>query len=391
VVTGFDLASIDGGAYVTCGLTSLGTAYCWGNNFSGQLGNAATGASELLPVAVAPPSGSTTPLEYGAIDVGYGHVCALAKGGQVFCWGSNEYGQLGTGTGGSGMLESVPTPVVGSYLFTSVSVGSSHTCALDKGGLAYCWGINYAGQLGTGTLGPETCANAIECSTVPLAVAPPVGAANPLAFSSISPGSGFTCGVAKGGQLFCWGDNANGQLGIGTVADGTDKLEPTPAASGLRFTAVSAGADHACALAKGGALYCWGKNEFGEVGNGTTEVVSAPVAVIGGLTFTDVSAGLAYDGGETRTCAIAKGGKAYCWGDNAGGRLGAGVSGGIRAEPTAVAGGHIFTAVTTGMIQSCGVTRANGAYCWGSNFEGELGVGSLTSYMAPVPVGSPAP
>ena len=392
LVTGFDLASVDAGGHTTCGLTSVGQAYCWGHNFFGTVGNGTPGANVLVPTAVVSPAGSATPLEFSTISVGYEHVCAVTKSGQAFCWGRNNLGQLGIGIEATGVDMSVPTPVEGGLRFATVTAGRTHTCALDTNGLAYCWGNAYGGALGIGTVPPAFCGSMAPCSPEPVAVAPPVGSDTPLTFTSISAGEAFTCGVAKGGQTFCWGINENGELGIGSTSlSVTEKLVPTPIASGLLFTAVSAGGDHACALAKGGTLYCWGKNEFGEVGNGTTGLASAPVPVIGGHTFTSVSASLAYDGGEVGTCAIAKGGDMYCWGENGSRRLGTGTGGGIATVPVAVAGGHTFTVVTTGIVTTCGVTKANGAYCWGTNTEGQIGDGtSQTTYAAPTPVSPPA-
>jgi alpha-tubulin suppressor-like RCC1 family protein len=390
VTIGFDLVEVETGSYSTCGLDGFGRAYCWGHNFYGQVGNGNSGANELAAVAVLSPADASAPLEFTTISVGYSHACAVAKGGRVYCWGSSDVGQIGAGEGAAGLMYSVPTPITTTVLFSDISAGSSHSCALDKSGRAYCWGANHAGQLGAGALGPSTCSNGTPCNPFPRAVAPPLGSSDPLTFIAISAGTSFTCGVAKGGQVFCWGDDEYGQLGIGST-DGTDRLRPTPIASALLFTTVSAGADHACALAKGGALWCWGRNAFGEVGDGTTNQTSVPVPVVGGYTFTDVSAGLPYDGGEARTCAIAKGGKAYCWGDNAGGRLGIGFVSQIEPVPVPVAGGFTFTSITAGMVHGCGVTKASGAYCWGGNYEGQLGTGSLTDYVAPVPVSAPVP
>ena len=391
VTVGFDLAEVETGSYSTCGLDRFGKAYCWGQDFFGQLGNGNGGAqNELVPVAVAPPEGTSALLEFTTISVGYSHACAVARGGQVYCWGSSTTGQVGAGEGGSGVQYGVPTPVSTAVLFSDVSAGQFHSCALDKTGRAYCWGANHAGQLGAGVFGPSTCVNDVPCNPFPRAVAPPLGSSEPLTFVAISAGSAFTCGIAKGGQVFCWGDDEYGQLGIGST-DGADQLRPTPIASALLFTAVSAGADHACALAKGGALWCWGRNFFGEVGDGTTDETSVPVPVVGGYAFTDLSAGLPYDGDEVRTCAIAKGGKAYCWGDNLGGRLGVGFASQFEAVPVPVAGGFTFTSITAGMVHGCGVTKSSGAYCWGGNYEGQLGTGSFTSYAAPVPVSAPAP
>jgi alpha-tubulin suppressor-like RCC1 family protein len=392
VTVGFDLVEVETGAYTTCGLTSSGKAYCWGHDVFGEIGNGVAGDNnELLPVAVAPPAGASIPLELTTISVGRSHVCAVAKGGRAYCWGNSERGQVGASEGGTDVKYTEPTAVVTSVLFTDISAGSDHTCGLAKSGRAYCWGSNFAGQLGMGAPGPALCGGTEPCILNPRAVAPPLGSAEPLTFIAISAGSSFTCGVAKGGQVFCWGRNANGQLGIGS--DDTDLLQPMPIASALLFTAVSAGASHACALAKGGAVWCWGRNSFGEVGNGTTVQTSVPVAVVGGRTFTEVSAGLQFtDGnGEARTCALAKGGRVYCWGDNLGGRLGVGFESDIEPSPVEVAGGFTFTSITAGMIHGCGVTKASGAYCWGGNHEGQLGTGSFANFVAPVPVSAPVP
>jgi alpha-tubulin suppressor-like RCC1 family protein len=264
--------------------------------------------------------------------------------------------------------------------FTTISVGGQHTCGLATGGLAYCWGSDAFGQLGD--------ARNVN-STTPIPVVTNAGTA---VYASISAGWRHTCAVAANGAAFCWGSNERGQLGIGTSGGFADT--PVPVGGGLQFASISAGGDHTCGITTGGAAFCWGSNLSGQIGNGTsTAQFNSPVAVAGGQTFTRISAstGTASVDPETlaawkllgkgHTCGLTTGGAVFCWGDNFDLQLGRGPftgANGTSSTPVAVVqgarpAGVTFTSISTGSRHSCGVTSDGAAYCWGSSVFGALG------------------
>jgi alpha-tubulin suppressor-like RCC1 family protein len=150
---------------------------------------------------------------------------------------------------------------------------------------------------------------------------------------------------------------------------------------GLTFAQVSAGEYHSCGVTTAGAAYCWGRGYSGELGDGTTTYArSSPVAVQGGLTFAQVSAGAHY------SCGVTTVGAAYCWGDNGGGQLGDGTTTTDRTSPVLVRGGLTFAQVSAGSGFTCGVTLDGVAYCWGENIYGQLGNGTTTNSSVPVKV-----
>jgi alpha-tubulin suppressor-like RCC1 family protein len=294
-----------GGFGHTCGLTSGGAAYCWGYNGWGQLGDGTT-TDRLTPTPVA---GGLT---FASITAGEYHTCGLTSGGTAYCWGNNDWGQLGDGTFTTRLT---PTPVAGGLTFTSLTAGGARTCGLTSGGTAYCWGYNIDGEVGDGTSGTWRLT--------------PTPVAGGLTFTSLTAGAYHTCGLTSGGAAYCWGLNGYGELGDGT--SGTDRLTPTPAAGGLAFAVLTAGNESTCGLTSGGAAYCWGDNTAGEVGDGTSGTDRlTPTPVAGGLTFTSLTAG------SLHTCGLTSGGAAYCWGGNQYGDLGDGTAT-TRLTPTPVA------------------------------------------------------
>ncbi|HEX5387614.1 MAG TPA: hypothetical protein VFW66_12985 [Gemmatimonadales bacterium] len=204
------------------------------------------------------------------------------------------------------------------------------------------------------------------------------------ALASVSASLDHTCGVDKSGRAFCWGANTFGKLGDGTLHDRTT---PVPVLGGLRFQSVSAGAFLTCGVLQDGRIACWGRNTRGHAGNGTTTASIVPVAVSGGNAFTSVSVSATFpppaangDGGS-HTCGITQSAQALCWGNNDAGQVGDG-STTERRTPAAVEGGHAFTAISTGAKHTCGLTKAGRALCWGA---GALGNGSAAT-TSPVAV-----
>ena len=225
-------AAIAGSWLHTCALKG-GQVYCWGRNHYGQLGDGTT-TQRITPTLVA--DGVMGNSGVTAVDAGAYHTCAL-KGGQVYCWGYNHFGQLGDGSGGPGTNRTTPTLVedgaMGNSGVTAVAAGVYHTCAIKSGAL-YCWGYNYYGQLGNGTT---------SNSSTPVAVAN-MGSG----VTAVAAGAVHTCAL-KGGQVYCWGHNGYGQLGGSNLATNTPVTN-----MGSGVTAVAAGYHHTCAQ-QGGQVY----------------------------------------------------------------------------------------------------------------------------------------
>jgi alpha-tubulin suppressor-like RCC1 family protein len=369
-VTGF--VSISAGASHTCGVRIVGSsAYCWGLNDDGELGDGSTTGPEQCSGHSCTMKPALLPLGLATVRAGSYHTCGLTTAGLAYCWGWNMTGQLGNG---STTASRVPVPVSGGLTFAAVGAGVDHSCGLTPGGAVYCWGYNGYAELGNGSMtGPQLC-HGLPCSTVP------VGVLGELTFAAASAGDFHTCGLTTQGSAYCWGWNAYGQLGNGVSGLQVYGTTPVAVSGGLTFAIVSAGGQHTCALTIGGAAYCWGWNSLGELGSGgTTDNSPMPVLVSGGLTFAAVSAG-AY-----HTCGLTTASLAYCWGSNDFGELGNG-STIFSPVPVLVSGGLTFTALSTGSWHTCGLTTGGAAYCWGLNSYGQLGNGSTTNSTTPARV-----
>ena len=349
----------------TCALTPAGATYCWGANDFGQAGRPGViGGSLGGPATVfySTPIRVADDLTFVGVTAGGFHSCALTAGGVAYCWGYNGLGSLGS----DNFVDSWrPVRVTGGLNFVAIDAGTYHTCGLTSGGIAYCWGSNRSGQLGTS--GPIS-------SSKPLAVA------GGLSFASVSAGGSHTCGVTTDGVAYCWGENAGGQLGVGENV--TSSSTPLPVSGGLTFSSVSAGDAHTCGVTRSGSLYCWGWNFDNQLGNGTSYMPSAvPVPVASSLSF------IAVGGGTSHTCALDASGAAYCWGQNRGGQVGLGTATQeLFATPQRVVGGLAFGKLSVGRSHTCAATTDGVWYCWGDNESGVLGVGTTTVSGIPAKV-----
>jgi len=238
-------------------------------------------------------------------------------------------------------------------VFVSVAAGEYHSCGLTRDGAAYCWGLNMHGELGAAST--DQCSvgrQKVPCARRPIAVT------GELRFTAVAVGSFHTCGLTAQGEAYCWGENAAGQLGSGdTVHTSTT---PLPVAGGKHFTMLTGGSRQTCALESGGAAYCWGLNDLGQLGSDSTPDFCptptgrvpcrwTPVAVAGGETYKSISAGLEH------ICALSENEAAYCWGR------------GYERQPTAIPGGYTFVAISAGgeYRRGCGLTTSGIPYCWG--------------------------
>jgi alpha-tubulin suppressor-like RCC1 family protein len=353
-------ASMSPGSGYTCGLTTAGVIFCWGYNAHGELGDSTATGPERCP-QYDPCSQTPVPvlggLTFVATSAGLYHNCAVTTAGAAYCWGSNNAGQLGDG---STVDRTSPVAVVGGLTFAEVDPGvGGHSCGVTAEGAAYCWGSNAYGELGDGTTVERTS---------------PVAVVGGLTFAGVSAGMFHSCGVTTGGAAYCWGYDGNGELGDGT---GTESTSPVAVTGAHTFASVSAGVAYSCGVTTEGAAYCWGANGDGRLGDSSTvDHWASPVPVAGGHRFATVSARFDH------ACGLSTAGAVYCWGYNGDGELGDGTTT-TRASPVAVAGGLTFATVGAGANHSCGVTTGGVAYCWGLNTEGELGDGTTGS--SPVP------
>jgi alpha-tubulin suppressor-like RCC1 family protein len=349
---------VSAGTHGSCGVTIDYRAYCWGY---GWLGDGTEGHFVLRPVAV------VGGLQFVQVSVGVNHTCGVTRDRRAYCWGLNIEGGLGNV---SEEPRTSPEPVAGGLRFRGVSAGGQYTCGVTTTDAAYCWGSNSSGQVGDGTRTTRFT---------------PTLVTGGLSFRQVTAGGAHSCGATTDNRAYCWGGNLEGELGNGRHGARNGSLTPSLVLGTHRFRRVFAGGEQSCGLTGGDRAYCWGSNTYGGLGNGTIGGWSTrPVAVVGGLQFSQLSPGFGY------TCATTLAQQGYCWGRNAWGSLGDGTTT-QRAQPTAVAGGLQFRMFSTGAEgnHSCGVTTGDRAYCWGLNDSGQLGDGTQTRRLRPRAVVGP--
>ncbi len=346
---------ISSGSQHTCVIGNDKTVKCWGLNNVGQLGNG-TNVDPLVPVPVSNLSNVLN------ISAGWGHSCAVLADNTLKCWGWNQRGVLGNGTT---VGSNVPISVLGISNAKSVSAGNFHTCVLLMDSRVKCWGYNDRGQLGNGlTLD----------SSVPVNV---VGLNNVI---SISTGTFHSCALLKNKTVKCWGDNSDGQLGNGT---NQNSMFPVTVTNITNAESISnSGSNQTCVVNTDKTINCWGGNNFGQLGNGSTASTSVPVLVngINNAEFISTS--------RQHTCAALTDGTARCWGDGGSWRLGDGTLN-SSSVPVQVSGISNALQISTGTQNSCVFVADNNVSCWGYNGRGELGNGSTRNSSVPTPVTFP--
>jgi alpha-tubulin suppressor-like RCC1 family protein len=294
-----------------------------------------------------------------AVSVEDYSACALTMGGGVECWGNNSSGNLGNN---STTNSSVPVQVSGlTSGVSALSAGAASACALTVSGGVWCWGDNTYGELGN---------NSTTNSSVPVQVS---GLTSGV--TAVSVGLAFACALTASGGVECWGWNSDGQLGNNSTTNSSVPVQVSGLTSGV--TAVSAGADFACALTTGGGIECWGYNAYGQLGNNSTTNSSVPVQV-SGLT-SGVTA-------VSEACALTAGGGVECWGFNSYGQLGNGstTNSSVPVQVSGLTSGA--TAVSSGGSFACALTAGGGVECWGFNSFGQLGNNSAGYSYVPVQV-----
>lgn len=377
---------ISAGFRYSCAVLGDTSARCWGVNDDRQLGGTVGSTPVPVPLPVTSSTGATitgiTQIAAG-YGIGVAATCARFTNGTARCWGANDAGQLGDGS-----RVGRPHPVFvrnpdGSPMtgVAAVSVGFEHACARMVSGQVRCWGANGAGQLGDGTTTDRSR---------PVTVTTASGAAL-TGVTSVVTGEFLTCARLANGKALCWGKNAYGQVGDGTTTDQTRAVtilntDSTPLTG---IAEVAAGESHACARLTNGTVRCWGANTNGQLGDGTNVNRTTPVfvrptpsTVLTGAT--SVTAAL------DTTCARLTSGQVRCWGNNSNGQLGNG-SRTNRTRPATVitAVGRALTGVTsvvTGGVHGCARLTSGQMRCWGVNVRGEVGDGTTLPRYLPVPV-----
>lgn len=394
--TPVQLSSVVGGQNSICAVSVANSLYCLGNNANYVLG---TGDNALFNTPTLKQlQGDLSGKSISQVSINAIHGCAISSG-KIYCWGGQQNGALGTNVAGNAL---VPTAVytggalAGKTMTTVMAAGTSgvlggvtvyaHTCALDDGGAAYCWGANGNGLTGGGQTGKGTVGGGDV--TVPGAV---VGG---LLFKqgSLVGGSWHTCAIRTNGWLYCWGADNNGQ--IGNSGSGGSTVTPTGTPSrvdgtsaldleflGANFTDITAGQAHNCAISADKKMWCWGQNAQGQLGVGTTtdSQFARKVPLPSGETgWSKVAAGTYW------TCALTVAGRAYCWGGSNLGQvpwIGDGsTSGANRLSPTAVVTSGVLSGKTLNGIwctYSTTIVRDTSGkfYSWGRNDNGTLGTG----------------
>ena len=321
------LVEISVGMDGTCATSDDGSAYCWGDDDFGGLGNGAPFVGESTPQLVA-----ATGLAH--VSSGLQHACAV-KGNDIMCWGRGSYGQLGDGRD----LGGTPTKIALTGM-TEVGVGRGFACARSAAKL-YCWGVDDNAQLADGSGDPRPT---------------PVEISIPAQITSLTVGAYHACVATATVGPRCWGANNSGALGVGDTS-----FKPGIVAPAIGSQLLVAGDGFTCGITAGGAVQCWGTNDYGELGDGT-EIAKTSPNTVGGL-----GSILGLAAGGSHACAF-DGTSSWCWGSNGDGQLGVGDLG-VHEMPTMLTG-PAFATMSAGSYSTCGTTGGNEVYCWGSYDNG---------------------
>ena len=383
------IVKVSNGSYHSFGLTSDGRIYAWGRNTSGELGIGTTLARSNVPIAVkttgTPMDGKVVKQVEGGGRYEGSHSIALASDGTVYTWGFNQYGQLGDNTTTNSRspiaVQVAGTPLAGKTI-VQIAAGADHSLALDSDGALYAWGSNAYGQLGNGTTTNSSVPVAVKIAGTPLAGKTIV---------QIAASANHNMVLTSDGAVYTWGWNYHGQLGNNTKTNSNTIVAvqtiSTPIA-GKKIVKIAAGQGHSLALTDDGMVYTWGRNDTGQLGNNATTDAMLPVAVT--VTGTPMSNKTIVEiaSGARHSLAIDSSGKVYAWGHNGSGQLGNNST--VNAlTPVAVqapADKNIIQVSGSGWLgASSSALTSNGAvYSWGRDFDGQLGNGTNNDSSVPV-------
>jgi len=415
----YGMSQMEGGGRHTCGISTSGKAYCWGQDGYGELGNGAISGNQSTPTIVedGAATGNDTDGTYLTnvknISGGGYTSCAVTTSGKAYCWGDAADGTLGDGQ--SVTVRTTPVLVLkgaatgsdtdGTNLanMKAVTVGFNHACALSNSGKVYCWGDDSSSQLGNSSSGASSTPVLVEAG---VATGPDTDGTYLANIKQIDTGLYQTCALSNSGKMYCWGNGFYGGLGRGSTANAsTPVLVLKGAATGsdtdgtylINMKSIHTGGNGlSCAISNNsGKTYCWGQAADGALGDGQTSTNrTTPILVLKGeATGSDTDGtyltnikSMALD--QEHTCAVSNSGKMYCWGNSLYGKIG---GTGTYSTPVLVEAGAATGSDSDGTylvnvkdigvsaFASCALTSSGKTYCWGYTGFGQVGDGQTTS------------
>jgi len=360
------------------------------------------------------------------IAAGERHTCAILDDGSVSCWGRNNYGELGDGTTTNRNTPTQISSLGADRTGVALTGGAHHTCAILDDGSVSCWGDNEYGQLGDGTttnrntttqtssLGTDRTAVAITAGAIHTCALLDDGSVSCWGYNgygslgdgtttnrntttqtsslgtdrtgvAIAAGRYHTCAILDDGSVSCWGDNEYGQLGDGTSTQRNTPTQTSSLGTDRTAVAITAGAYHTCAILDDGSVSCWGQNNLGQLGDETTANRNTPTQT--SSLGTDRTA-VAIAAGSSHTCAILDDGSVSCWGFNGNGRLGDGTTtnSNTPTQTSSLGTDRTAVAIAAGLYHTCVILDDGSASCWGYNGQGQLGDGTNTDRNTPTAI-----
>lgn len=316
---------------------------CWGGSSDspGGAGNSLSPVRFALPEAVR------------SLEAGVSHFCALSQTGAVYCWGSNGSFQLGN----ADPAEQGPVRVALPGSARAISCGGAHTCVILQDSTLWCWGSNLESQLGQ----PD--------SSLGARVTDPIQVGVESDWLAIGLGDGHSCGIRHTGELWCWGRNTSGQLGLGFLDPG-QVVSPARVGVGDAWRTIASGQEGSCALQSDGSAWCWGGSTSGRVGGVFPDPVLTPRPLTTDRDFAQI------DSGTFHSCARTTSGTAWCWGRNVEGQLGLGTF--TPSEPPSPLTPADWQAIRVGRFHTCALRSDSSLWCAGKNDVGQLGLGDTT-------------
>jgi alpha-tubulin suppressor-like RCC1 family protein len=331
--------------------------FSWGNNANGRTGLNITVDTTLTPTQVG------TATNWLEVESNNAWSIAITTTGELWAWGGNTNGRLGLGDTAQ---RTIPTRIGSATNWAQVSAGSIHSLAVTTTGELWAWGGNTTGQLGRGnTTSPQTS---------------PIRIGSATNWARVSAGNQHSLAITTTGELWAWGGNTAGQLGRGNTT--SPQTSPIRIGSATNWAQVSAGiGNQSLAITTTGELWAWGNNDQGRLGLGDTTQRTSPTRVGSATNWAQVRTG------SSHTLAVTTTGELWAWGENTSGRLGDGTTT-QRTSPTRIGSATNWARVSAGNQHSLAVTTTGELWAWGNNTSGRLGLGDTTQRTSPTRVGS---
>ncbi|MGI6680566.1 MAG: RCC1 domain-containing protein [Bdellovibrionota bacterium] len=332
----------------TCAISASGELWCWGNNNYSQI----TTSSDTYVTA---PTKITELVNVSAVSIGTYHVCAISNK-KLYCWGRNSHGQLGVENTD---ITTTPQLILSEFNISQVAAEYINTCALTTSGKLFCWGYNEYGNVGVGSL-----ASIITTPTQVLTDVSFVSSTQTTTYNG-----GARCAIKTNGELWCWGGNSYGQVGIGDLS--ITKVH-TPRKILENVQSVSLSEFHTCAIKTNGKLYCSGKNNSNQIITSTENNIPSPIEIFNNVKQVAI--------GRNHTCSITKDDELYCRGSNSAGQIGKGNSTSSSSFYKVL---DNISSISLAPLSTCAIASNGDLYCFGNNNFGQIGNNSTTDQKTP--------